>query len=370
MTHLAISHDWILTTRGAERVLSEISGLFGKTSIYTLFCNDGSLPDNLDRCDVRTSPLNRLPGVERYYRYLLPFFRPAIKAFRVEDADLLISISHSVAKGIRHRIDIPHVCYCLTPARYIWEPQLYGPSLDGFLRSSFLSLASRGWKEWDLETNRQIDFFVAISRTVQERIERCYGRSSEVIYPCIDLDFHRPLRLPREDFYLVVSALVPQKRIELAVEAFNQNGKTLVVAGAGPQRATLQRAAATNIRFLGWQSDETIRDLYNRAKALVFPGTEDFGLVPVEAQACGCPVIAHHSGGLTETVVSGETGVFFADHDPDSLNDAIGRLESLDWDPHKAVLNATRFSRPEFRRRWKSFLGQIGFELPESRLSD
>ncbi len=363
MTQLAIAHDWILTTRGAERVLYELCGFFGRASIYTLFCNDGSLPDNWDRHDVRTSPLNLLPGVERYYRYLLPLFRRAIEGLRVEEADLLISVSHSVAKGIRRRPGIPHVCYCLTPTRYVWEPQLYGQSLDGFLKSRFLSVASRGWKEWDLETNQRIDFFVAISKTVQERIQRCYGRSSEVIYPCVDLDFHRPLQLPREDFYLVVSALVPQKRLDLAIEAFNQNRRRLVVVGAGPERAALERGASANIQFLGWQSDETIRELYNRAKALVFPGTEDFGLVPVEAQACGCPVIAHRSGGLTETVLSGETGVFFSDQDPVALNEAIRKLERSPLDSDKAVLNATRFSRLAFRRQWKGFLRQIGFEL-------
>ena len=365
MTRIAIAHDWLATPRGAERVLSEFCSIFQNVEVYTLFGNPDFLPGVVGQHSVYVSTMNRIPGVAQYYRYLLPLFRGAVAELKVDQADLLLSISHSVAKAIPHASDIPHICYCLTPTRYIWEPQLYGLSMPGSWKGKLAAWATQGLRRHDLQSNKQVDHFVAISKTVQERIRTHYQRDSEIIYPCVDLDFYRPQYRLRQDFYLIVSALVDQKRIGLAVEAFNQNGKKLRIVGSGPLERTLQSLSGENIEFLGWQSDDAIVEFYNSAQALIFPGSEDFGMVPVEAQACGCPVIAYQEGGVTETIVAGETGLFFPEATADSLNLAIQQFERSSFDAARAVVNSKRFSRSVFYQAWNAFLKRIGFNLPE-----
>lgn len=363
MAKLAIAHDWLLNARGAERVLAEFCAVLPEISIYTLFLDPETVTETVKRHSVYVSSWDRLPAVRRYYRLLLPFFPRAASTLQVRDVDAMLSISHSVAKAIPRAAGIPHVCYCLTPMRYLWEPQLYGDALNGSLRGWLLRFIADDLKRHDLRSSRSVDHFVAVSRTVQERIQRVYGRSSLVIHPCADLEFFSPADLEREDFYLIVSALVPQKRIDLAIEAFNRSGRKLLIAGSGPLRAALERGAADNIQFLGWRTDEQVRELYRRARALVFPGTEDFGLVPVEAQGCGCPVAAFGEGGLTETVVEGETGLFFAESAADSLNLTLDRLERSSFDPSKIVANAQRFSRSRFRAQWREFFRRLNLDV-------
>ena len=203
---------------------------------------------------------------------------------------------------------------------------------------------------------------MAVSRTVQQRILRTYSQESRVIYPFVDLDFFRPTASSREDFYLIVSGLVPNKRISLAVEAFNRSGKALRIVGSGPLLRRLRRMARPNVQFLGWQPDDEVRRLYQTARGLVFPGHEDFGLVPVEAQACGCPVIAYGEGGVTESVVAGETGVFFQDRTPDALREAVEVLEKSPLEEGKMIQNAKHFSRDRFWSEWRQCLGELGLD--------
>ena len=360
MNRVAICHDWILDPRGAERVLVELASGWDRLEINTLFLDPASLHPSLQERTVFASALNRLPGVRRYYRYTLPFFRRAALSLLVRNADLVLSISHSVAKAFPREPGIPHVCYCLTPMRYLWEPHLYGKELRSSLRGLALSYWARSLKSWDRETSGSVDYFVAISKTVQKRIKRVYGRDSTLVYPCTDLDFYTPSAVKRENFFLVVSGLVPQKRLDLAIHAFNLRGDRLLVVGSGPLSRVLQKRARSNIEFLGWQSDETIRELYRQARALIFPGLEDFGLVPVEALASGCPVIALGEGGATEVVEDGATGVLFPEQTVPSLLEALESFDSIRFRPTLLRQSVQRFSRQRFRRSWQEFFAKVG----------
>ena len=360
MNRVAICHDWILDPRGAERVLVELASGWDRLEINTLFLDPASLHPSLQERTVFASALNRFPGVRRYYRYTLPFFRRAALSLLVRNADLVLSISHSVAKAFPREPGIPHVCYCLTPMRYLWEPHLYGKELGSSLRGLALSYWARSLKSWDRETSGSVDYFVAISKTVQKRIKRVYGRDSTLVYPCTDLDFYTPSVVKRENFFLVVSGLVPQKRLDLAIHAFNLRGDRLLVVGSGPLSRVLQKRARSNIEFLGWQSDETIRELYRQARALIFPGLEDFGLVPVEALASGCPVIALGEGGATEVVEDGGTGVLFPEQTVPSLLEALESFDSISFRPEMLRQSVQRFSRQRFRRSWQEFFSKVG----------
>ena len=361
--NVAISHDWLLNRRGSERVLKEFCLCLDDLAIYTLFLDPEAVDPAIKQHSIFVSRLDRLPGIPRYYRYLFPWFGQAIEHHNVTDETVLLSISHAVAKGIPHRGDIPHICYCQSPMRYLWEPKLYGSVLTRSWRGTLFSLFVDALRRWDLESNRSVDHFVSTSRTVQERVRRLYGRDSQIIYPCIDSDFFKPSYVLREDFYVVVSALVPHKRLELAVQAFNRNRKRLLVVGSGPLERRLSRMAKPNVEFLGWLSDHQVRELYCRARALILPGPEEFGLVAIEAQACGCPVIAYGEAGVTETVVEGRTGVFFRDARSEALMNAVQSFESSTFDECEMLDNAGRFSRPRFRSEWEAFFRGVGLSI-------
>jgi glycosyltransferase involved in cell wall biosynthesis len=363
MNRLAIAHDWLIQARGAERLLREFCRALPEVSIYTLIARPRRVDPEILRHRFHLSPLNRFPGVGRYYRYLLPLYPQGIESLTVRNADALISVSHAVAKGIRREGSMPHVCYCLTPMRFVWLPELYGPFTKGSLTGFLLRFLIPRLKRWDLGSLGGIDRFVAISKTVQDRILKIYSRPSEVIYPCVDLAEFPLGAGPRESFYLIVSAMVPQKRLDLAVEAFNRSGRPLVLVGSGPLLRSLASRAKPNIRFLGWLPDEEVRRLYRTSRALVFPGVEDFGLVPVEAQASGCPVVALGVGGATETVRDGETGLFFHRSEPDDLNQTLSRFEKMSFDPMRLRDNAARFSRGSFLRQWEELFDRMGIPL-------
>ena len=361
---IALAHDWLLQQRGGEKILSEFCLRWKNLSIYTLFLNPQRIHPVIKQHAIYVSRLGRLPAVERYYRYLLPWFPYGIEEFYLRDFDQLFSISHAVAKGIPHDPGIPHICYSLTPMRYLWfDSKMYFPGQQWSMRRTLLKLFSKRLKTWDLQSNNRVNHFVAISQTVRQRIEAVYGRAAHVIYPPVDLEFFQPGGVPRENFYLIISSLVPYKRIDVAIDAFNQNGKMLLIAGEGPLHNRLRRRARSNIRFLGWVSKEEVRRLYWSAKALVFPGVEDFGLVPVEAQACGCPVIGYGEGGVTETVIEGETGVLFREPAPEALIRAIERFEKIPWDEERTARNAARFSRERFHLEWETYLRTLGIKM-------
>jgi glycosyltransferase involved in cell wall biosynthesis len=353
---VTLVHDWLTGMRGGEKCLEVFCRLWPDARLYTLLHHRGSVSPAIERLRPRTSFLQHLPGARRHYRYLLPLM-PLAVGWRLPACDVVVSSSHCVAKSARPPRGVPHVCYCHTPMRYAW--QLRASYLDAVgargLKARLMERVLEALRAWDRRTAGRVTHFVANSRTVQARIRECYGRDSTVIYPPVDTDFYTPAPVPREDYYLIVSAFAPYKRLDLAVQACRRLGRRLVLIGQGQEEKRLRALAGPETHFLGWQPDAVIRDHYRRCRALLFPGEEDFGIVPVEAQACGAPVIALGRGGATETVVPPEggrepTGVWFAEQTLDGLADAVAHFERRARDFSAAAIrrHAQRFHARRF----------------------
>jgi len=369
---LALVHDWLTVMRGGEKCLEVLCRRFPDSPLYTLLRKPGGTSPAIERMRIATSFLQRLPGAAKYYRYLLPLMPAAIERLTVaRDVDLVVSFSHAVAKGVRPPRGVPHVCYCFTPMRYAWHrrddyfppPTRWRDVPPAAVRNLLLERLRR----WDRAASSRVTHFVAISRTVAGRIMECYGRESAVIYPPVDTDFYTPADVPREDFYVCLSALVPYKRIDLAVEACARLGRRLVVIGDGPERRRLRQKARPNVTCTGWLNNEEIRDRLRRARALIFPANEDFGIVPLEAMACGTPVLAFGAGGATETVLAAGqagtgtgSGLFFHEQTPEAICGAIERFESHpDWfDARLARAQAERFATARYERELVAYLEQ------------
>ncbi len=376
---VALVHDWTIHMRGGEKVLEALAGIFPQAVIFTLFSDRSRLSRELAARDIRTSFLQRVPGIRRFYRWLLPIFPWVISRFNLRGFNLVISSSHCVAKGVRVPPGARHICYCHAPMRYAWgfEEDYFGswPRPARAIVSRCLGALRR----WDLASNRRVDLFLCNSENVRERIARFYGREAQVIYPPCDtapvegrerespLLSHDSKTRGLTPFFLVVSHLVPYKRIDLAVDAFTQLGWPLRVVGSGPLAARLKARAGGSVEFLGWVDDERLRDLYAKARALVFPGEEDFGMVPVEAQAQGCPVVAYGRGGALESVEPYDpgtgrgSGVHFFEQTPNALAGAVREAASISWDRESIRRRVRRFSREAFRQ---AFLAAAGLEPP------
>ena len=357
---IALVHDWLTGMRGGERVLHQLALAYPNADLYTLIHLPGATTAAIDRLSIHTSPLSRLPGVARHYRKLLPLFPWAIERFRLEGYDLVLSVSHAVAKGVRVGPGVPHFCYCLTPMRYVWD-QADAYLGQGFRRALGAPLAGY-LRRWDRRTStpERVTQFIAISQAVAQRIGRHYQRTAPVIHPPVDVDRIRPGYGKREDFYLLVGGFVPYKQETLALAAFRELGARLVVAGDGPTRRRIERDAPANVHFTGRVSDAELAELYARCRALVYPQEEDFGIVAVEAQAAATPVIAFGRGGAAETVVpinrsrdSAPTGVWFDEPTPAALLEAIRCFESVEssFDRKEIRLNAERFSAERFHKQ-------------------
>lgn len=343
----ALCHDWLSGMRGGERVLEVLCRAFPSAPIVTLVCKPDAISPVIRSHPIMTSWLQRIPGAACHYRWMLPLFPSAIRRMRLPEADLLISTSHCVAKGARTRPGMRHLCYCFTPMRYAWTfyDEYFGGSLFKRLVGRLLLPSLRAW---DRETSEQVDAFVAISDHIRDRIHRFYNREACVVFPPVDTQAFTPGASPRQPFDLVVSALVPYKRVDLAVRAYSRSGYPLTVAGAGSESARLKALAGPNVTFVGRISDDAIRDLYRSARLLVFPGEEDFGIVPLEAQACGCPVVAFRKGGATETVRDGITGEFFDTQTESDLLDAVKRCAARSWDTQAIRAHAETFGTQAF----------------------
>jgi glycosyltransferase involved in cell wall biosynthesis len=375
---IVLVHDWLTGMRGGEKCLEPLCRRWPQAQLWTLFYRRGSVTPVIERLRIRPSWLNRWPGVNHYYRYLLPLM-PLAAGWRIPQAELVISLSHAVAKSAQPPQGVPHVCYCFTPMRYAWHMK------DAYFAAREITVPSWGpmrWLEraktwsrerllhalrsWDQATASRVTHFLAISHTVRQRIWECYHRDATVIYPPVDTDFYTPTYQKREPFYLIVSALAPYKRFDLAITACERLRRYLVIIGTGQDYRRLQALAGPFTRFLGWQPDEVVRDYLRRAQALLFPGEEDFGIVPLEAQACGCPVIGFGRGGLTETVLPlgvsrTPTGVFFPEQTVEAVIEAI-----LEWerhreafDPHQARRQALRFCRQRYEREMFTYLDAV-----------
>jgi glycosyltransferase involved in cell wall biosynthesis len=362
---IVLVHDWLTGMRGGEKCLEVLCQHFPEARLLTLLHQRGSVSEAIERLRPRTSFLGWLPGVTSYYRYLLPLMPLAARTLRTGNCDLVVSFSHCVAKAVVPPPGVPHVCYCFTPMRYAWQMQeAYFGKERGFkawLRKQVLARL----RAWDRATASRVSHFVAISRTIQQRILDCYGRESVVIYPPVDTDFYTPDATPREDFYLCVSACAPYKRLDLAIAACQRLGRKLVLIGSGQDLPRLRSLAGPDVTLLGWQSDEVIRDHLRRCRALLFPGEEDFGIVPLEAHACGTPVIALARGGATETVLDLDrptpTGVLFQEQSEVSMSAAIETFERHEgaFTPEAARRQALRFSRERYERELLAYLETV-----------
>jgi glycosyltransferase involved in cell wall biosynthesis len=363
---VAIVHDFLYTMRGAERVLDVLCELYPGADLYSLIYRKGTLNPRIESRRIAASALRFFPGNHRWW---LPLYPWAISRFDFSGYDLVVSSSYAVAKGARVPGGTPHVCYCHTPMRYVWDmyEEYFHPSRRGWIARRLIERMARKLRAWDVRTAAGVDAFIANSTTVAERIRRIYGRESTVIHPPADADFFTPAESPREDWYLCASAFAPYKRADLVIEAFRRSGRRLKVVGAGQDETRIRRLAGGNIEVLGWLPDEGLRDLYRRGRALVFAGEEDFGIVPVEAQLCGMPVVAFGRGGLRDSVVDGETGIFFAEQSPESLDAAVVRFESANLAPGACRRNAERFARPRFRDALGAFIDRAVEEVRAGR---
>ncbi len=347
---IALVHDWLTGMRGGEKVLEVLCELYPAAELFTLVHVPGSVSPTIERRPIHTSFVQHLPGAARHYRQYLPLFPAAIQRFDFTGFDLVVSVSHCVAKSAVKAPGARHLCYCLTPMRYAWDQfdAYFGPDRVGRLPSAALRQVMNRLARWDRATAGRPDRYVAISQYVARRIGRYYNRMASVIYPPVDTRFYQPAPVSPEGYCLMVSALVPYKRLDLAIEACRVARIPLRIVGQGPERARLERAAGPDVEFLGVRTNEEIRDLYRRAAVAMLPGEEDFGIVPLEAQACGRPVVALGKGGAVETVVDGVTGVLVDEPTPGALADGLRRALATRFDPAAIRRHAERFSRERF----------------------
>jgi glycosyltransferase involved in cell wall biosynthesis len=347
---LALVHDWLTGMRGGERVLEAICERFPGAELFTLIHVPGSVSPVIEQRPIHTSFVQRLPFVRRHYRAYLPLFPRAVEGFRFDGFDLVLSVSHCCVKSVLPPPGVPHVCYCLTPMRYAWDQfdAYFGPARIGALGSAVMRPVMARMARWDKATAGRADRYVAISHYVAGRIGRYYNREASVVYPPVDTAFFTPSSTPSEPFALVVSALVPYKRVDIAIEACRQAGVPLKIVGDGPERQALERHAGGSAEFLGRQPDADIRMLYRRAGVVILPGEEDFGIVPLEAQACGRPVVALGRGGALETVVHGVTGMLVDESSPAAFADAIRRTLDERFDQTAIRRHAEAFGRERF----------------------
>jgi len=356
---IAIVHDWLVSYRGGEKVVEAIAELFPGADFFTLFHRPGTVGTELEQRKITTSFLNKLPFAHSHHRHFLPLMPLAIESFDMNGYDLIISSSHCVAKGIIPGPDAVHICYCHTPMRYAWDKrrEYFRSAWQRILAAPILHYL----RMWDVTSSRRVDSFIANSHWVGKRIQKYYGRPSQVVFPFVDDFFLAPSDQPREDFYLVVSGFAPYKRIDLAIDACTRLRKRLVVVGSGQDRKRLEKLVSPHIEFAGQVAPSELRRLYQTARALLFPGEEDFGISPLEAMAAGCPIIAYGKGGLTETVKEGETGLFFKEQTAESLGQAITIFETNRFPitPNACRKRAAEFSKARFQREFLSHLERV-----------
>jgi len=362
---VALVHDWLTGQRGGEKVLEVLAEIFPKAPIYTLFHIKGSQHPDIEKRVIRTSFLQRCPFLEKKYRSYLPLFPLAIEMFDLQEYNLVVSTSHCVAKGAIPAPEALHVCYIHSPMRYAWNLYFsyFSPDRLSPFSRWLIPPAIHRLRTWDAASAARVDRFVANSANVARRVGKYYRREADVIPPPVDTGFYTPDEtVPRGDYHLVVSALAPYKRIDLAVEAFNRTGAPLKIVGTGPEYRALRKSARANVEFLGAASAKDLRRLYRGAAAFLLPGEEDFGIATLEAQACGTPAIAFGRGGSLETVVPGETGLLFDEPTVAGLLGALDKFRAFACNREKIRSNAMRFSREKFKEGMSSYLRQAWAE--------
>jgi glycosyltransferase involved in cell wall biosynthesis len=356
----ALVHDWLTGMRGGEKVLEAVCALFPDATLFTLVHVPGRVSPAIERHAPRASVLSSIPGIRRVYRHLLPAFPAVVEQFDLDEFDLVISTSHCAAKSIVRPGRARHVCYCFTPMRYVWDQRhaYFGQGRVGGGGGRLLWPVLAWLARWDKATAHRADRYLADSQHVARRIQRYYNRQSAVIYPPVDTDFYRPDGTTPTPTALAVSALVPYKRIEVAVEACRLAGLPLRIVGQGPEETRLRAMAGPGVEFMGHCDDEAIRRCYREAGVVLLPGEEDFGIVPVEAQACGRPVVALARGGALETVVDGVTGVLVASDSPAALAAGIRRALESPFDPAAIRRHAEAFGRARFDSEFQAVIDE------------
>lgn len=358
----ALIHDWFSTYAGAEKCVESFTDIWDDFEIYSLidFLSGADRNKILKGKRAHTSFIQKLPFAKDKYRNYLPLFPLAIEQFDLSGYDVVLSSSHAVAKGVLTHSNQLHIAYVHTPIRYAWDlyhQYLRESGLDRGLKGMLSKYFLHKIRLWDASTANRVDHYVANSCCIARRIKKTYGKPSDVIYPPVDVDKFT-LREAKEDFYLTASRMVPYKKIDLIVEAFSQTDKKLLVIGDGPDMAKIRSKAGKNVELLGFASDETMADLMGRAKAFVFAAEEDFGITPVEAQACGTPVICFGRGGARETVLDGESGLYFMEQNTKELLSAVAKFEQNydKFEPVKIRENSLKFSRARFEAEIKSYV--------------
>lgn len=355
---LALVHDWLNQRGGAEDVLETLVRMYPEAPVYTSIYAPEAMPGSYRQWDIRTLWIDRLPGIHGHHQPYLPAYPLAWGGCDLSDYDIILSNKSGFCHGVRHGPETLHVCYCLAPTRYVWELDAYiaREGLGGAARAALRPLIA-ALRRWDFAAAQRVNTFIAISTAIRERIRRYYGRDSEIIYPPVATERFQPASRT-EDYFLVVSRLIPYKRIDLAVQACTRLGLPLKVGGRGRDLDRLREMAGPTVEFLGYVPDDALPELMARCRALLFPGLEDFGITPVQAQAAGRPVIAYGGGGALDTVIPGQTGALFDAMTVDSLADALARFDAAAYSPAALRAHAERFDERVFEQRLSRALEQ------------
>jgi glycosyltransferase involved in cell wall biosynthesis len=355
----AIVHEYLVQYGGAERVLEAIHDLFPDAPVYTLLYNQAKMPDEYRKWDIRPSALSSRKWIQNHYKAFFYFYPYYIEQFDLRGYDLVISSSYAYAHGIITSPETCHICYCHTPMRFAWiQEKEYSAKIPLLARPVYRKMVTH-LKKWDIQASKRPDFYIASCQNVANRIKNIYHRNSIIISPPVNVSEFSNIN-GRKDYYLLVSRLVhPYKKIDIAIEAFNRNGKNLKIVGDGTDRKYLEKMAEKNIAFLGEKKGAELSDLYQHAAALIFPSEDDFGIVPLEANAAGCPVIAYAKGGILETQIENKTAVYFHESTPFSLNNAIKIFENASFNSTEIRKNSLRFRKELFQEKLGSFIQNI-----------
>lgn len=363
---VALVSDWLTNMGGAERVIINFTEIYKDSTMYTTIYNKEKLDESLQNINVKTSFLQKFKKARTKHQAFFPLMPIAVEEFNLNGYDIVLSSSSSCAKGIITNPDTMHICYCHSPMRYGWEFYYQYTENMKPLKKKIVKYFMNYMRVWDNASADRVDYFIANSENVAKRIWKHYRRRSVVIHPPVRCSLFNTSDKD-EDYFFIVSRLVKYKRIDLAVQAFNELGLPLVIIGDGEEREHLEKMAKGNIKFLGRQSDEMIKEYYAKCRAFIFPGEEDFGITPLEAQASGRPVIAYGKGGALETVVENKTGVFFNEQTKDSLVDAVKTFDNMKFDKNEIRKHAESFDEEIFKKKIKDFIDSKHTEFKERK---